>query len=182
MKIEPQQNDNNIQWNSQIIKPNNEQGKSSYIDIDNNEANLKLNNDFNQDYRNNAFDINTNDDIYRNNINPNSLFLIKIIGLCILGLGFADGFYRNDFPNQLLGLLIFLSCYNIFQENYEKMIHLNKFNFYSCLGILLYDIIWMFLYFNEETNDIFIGGKFTKFIVAISIITKGFASVILFQN
>ena len=182
MKIEPQQDDNNIQWNSQIIKPNNEQGKSSFIDIDNNEANLKLNNAFNQDYRNNAFDINTNDDIYRNNINPNSLFLIKIIGLCILGLGFADGLYRNDFPNQLLGLLILLSCYNIFQENYEKMKNLNKFNFYSCLGILLYDIIWMFLYFNEETNDFFIGGKFTKFIVAISIITKGFASVILFNK
>ena len=180
MKIESQQDNNNIQWNSQIIKPNNDHGKSSFIDIDNND--LKINNDFNQDLRNNAFDINTNDEIYRNNQNPKSLFLIKIIGLCILGLGFADGFYRNDFPNQLLGLLIFLSCYNIFYENYDKKKFLNKFNFYFCLGVLLYDIIWMFIFFNFENNDIFIGGKFTKFIVATNIITKGFSSVILFNK
>ena len=112
MKIQRESNEN-IQWNSQIIKPNNENGKSSYIDIDNNENGNKLNNDdMMQGLRNNnMFDINTNDSVYRNSINPKSLYLIKMVGLALLGLGFADGFYRNEFPNQLCGLLIFLSCY-----------------------------------------------------------------------
>jgi len=188
MKIQRESNEN-IQWNSQIIKPNNENGKSSYIDIDNNEIGNKLNNDdMMQGLRNNnMFDINTNDSVYRNSINPKSLYLIKMVGLALLGLGFADGFYRNEFPNQLCGLLIFLSCYNLFSGNLEKTKFLNKFNFYFCLCILLYDMIWMFSYFTLDIDQIyaggsFIAGKFTKFIVAISIITKGFASVILFNK
>lgn len=188
MKIQRESNEN-IQWNSQIIKPNNENGKSSYIDIDNNENGNKLNNDdMMQGLRNNnMFDINTNDSVYRNSINPKSLYLIKMVGLALLGLGFADGFYRNEFPNQLCGLLIFLSCYNLFSGNLEKTKFLNKFNFYFCLCILLYDMIWMFSYFTLDIDQIyaggsFIAGKFTKFIVAISIITKGFASVILFNK
>ena len=188
MKIQRESNEN-IQWNSQIIKPNNENGKSSYIDIDNNENGNKLNNDdMMQGLRNNnMFDINTNDSVYRNSINPKSLYLIKMVGLALLGLGFADGFYRNEFPNQLCGLLIFLSCYNLFSGNLEKTKFLNKFNFYFCLCILLYDMIWMFSYFTLDIDQIyaggsFIAGKFTKLIVAISIITKGFASVILFNK
>ena len=186
MKIESQPNMENIQWGSQI-KPNNEEGKSNLIDVDN-EPNLKYNNDdYNQGFRNNAFDINTNDDIYRNNINPKSLFLIKSLGLGILGLGFADGFYRNEFPNQLLGLFIFFSCYNIFGGNFEKTKFFNKFLFYLCLGLLLYDIIWMFTYFTTDSDKLLPGhsnfaGKFTKFIVALSIITKGFCSVFLFSK
>jgi len=189
MKIEPKPNMDDIQWNNQIIKPSNEEGKSSYIDIDNNEANLKYNNDeYNQGLRNNAFDINTNDDIYKNVPNPKSLFLIKSLGICLLLLGCFDGFYRNEFPNQLLGFLIFLNCYNVFGGNFEKIKFFNKFNFYFCLGILLYDIIWMFSYFSVESDKLYAGGyskfsgKFTKFIVALSIIIKGFSSVILFNK
>ena len=181
MKIEQKPNMDNIQWSNQIIKPSNEEGKSSYIDIDNNEGNLKINNDYNQGFRNNAFDINTNDEVYKNNPNPKSLFLIKSLGLCLLCLGFTDGFYRNEFPNQLLGVLIFLSCFNVFGGNLEKMTFFNKFNFYFCLGILLYDIIWMFSYFSVE-SDKMLGGRFTKFIVGLSIIVKGFSSVILFNK
>jgi hypothetical protein len=188
MKIQKEANDN-IQWNSQIIKPENDNKKSSYIDIDNNEAGYKLNNgDNNQGFRsNNMFDINTNDTPLTYNINPKSLFFIKIIGLCLLGLGLADGFYRNEFHNQLCGLLIFLSCHNIFSGNAEKIKFLNKFIFYFCLGILLYDIIWMFCYFTVDIDELFTGGsflagKFTKLIVAISVVFKGFASVILFKK
>ena len=181
MKIEQKPNMDNIQWSNQIIKPSNEEGKSSYIDIDNNEGNLKINNDYNQGFRNNAFDINTNDEIYKNNPSSKSLFLIKSLGLCLLCLGFTDGFYRNEFPNQLLGVLIFLSCFNIFGGSLEKITFFNKFNFYFCLGILLYDIIWMFSYFSVE-SDKMLGGRFTKFIVGLSIIVKGFSSVILFNK
>ena len=189
MNIEPKSNMDNIQWNSQIIKPSNEEGRSSYIDLDNNEQNLKFNNDgYNQGIRNNAFDINTNDDIYRNKPNTKSLFLIRILGLVILFLGFFNGFYRNEFANQLLGVLIFLSCYNVFGGNLEKIKFFNKFNFFFCLGILLYDIIWMFSYFSVESDKLFAGGyskfsgKFTKFVVGISIIVKGFSSVIIFNK
>ena len=183
MKIESQPNIENIKWNSQIIQPNIEQGKSSYIDIDNNnEANLKLNHDeYNQRFRNNAFDSNDNDDNYRNNQNPKMLCLTKIIGLFIFLIGIINGFLKNEFHNQLLGLLIFFNSYNVFKGNNEKTKFMNKFNFYFCLGILLYDIIWIFAYFNEETNEIFIGGKLMKFFVALNIITKGFGSVILFN-
>ena len=190
MKIEPQPNMDNIQWSSKIMNnQNNEQRGSSFIDVDNNEANLKLNNDdYNQGFRNNAFDINTNDDIYRNVQNPKSLFLIKVLGLSLLCLGFTDGFYRNEFPNQLLGILIFLNCFNIFGGNSEKIKFFNKLNCYFCLGILLYDIIWMFTYFSVDSDKMSSGGhsnfsgKFTKFIVALSIIAKGFCSVILFNK
>ena len=190
MKIEPQPNMDNIQWSSKIMNnQNNEQRGSSFIDVDNNEANLKLNNDdYNQGFRNNAFDINTNDDIYRNVQNPKSLFLIKVLGLSLLCLGFTDGFYRNEFPNQLLGVLIFINCFNIFGGNSEKIKFFNKFNCYFCLGILLYDIIWMFNYFSVDSDKMSSGGhsnfagKFTKFIVALSIIAKGFCSVILFNK
>ncbi len=188
MKIQRESNDN-IQWNSQIIKPENENQRSSYIDIDNNEAGYKISNGGNnQGLRsNNMFDINTNDAPYTSNINPKSIFFIKILGLCMLCLGLADGFYRNEYPNQLCGLLIFLSCYNIFSGNAEKIKFLNKFNFYFCVGVLLYDIIWMFCYFSVDIDELFtsgsfLAGKYTKFIVAISIIVKGFASVILFKR
>ena len=188
MKIEPQTNLDNIQWSSQI-KPNNEQRKSSFIDVDNNAINSKYNNEeFNQGFRNNAFDINTNDDFYKNTQNPKSLFLVKILGLCLLCLGCADGFYRNEFPNQLLGVLIFLSCYNVFGGNSENNRFFNKFICYFCLGLLLYDIIWMFSYFTLDSENMSlsghstIAGKFTKFIVALNIITKGFCSVILFMK
>ena len=192
MKIEPQQNMENIQWNDKIMEQNNEQKNSSFIDVDNNEYNNKLNNDDDgQRFRNNAFDINTNDDIYKNVQNPKSIFLIKVLGLSILGLGFADGFFRNEFPNQLLGTLIFLNCFNIFGGNSEKIKLCNKFTFYLCLGLLLYDIIWMFSYFSIDcdecenmlsTGHSNFAGKFTKFIVALSIIAKGFSSVILFKK
>ena len=183
MKIQQQPNIDNIQWNDNIIKPSNENGKFSYIDIENN--GYKMNNDeFSQPFRNNnAFEINTNDD-YRNNNNTKSLNFIKLVGLCILGLGIADGFYRNEFPNQLLGLLIFLNCYNLFGYNNERVKFFNKFNFYFCLTLLLLDIIWMFNYFSLGDHDKYEGGynKFTKIIVAISIIAKGFCSVILFNK
>ena len=183
MKIQQQPNNEEIEWNDKIIKPNNDKAKSSYIDIDNNERGSNLNNDENNQFRNNAFDINTNDN-YRNNNNNKSLFLIKLLGLSLLGLGFADGFYRNEFPNQLLGVLIFLSCFNIFQGNREQIKFLNKFNFYMCLIVLLMDIIWMFCNFNSKTDEKYEGGynKLTKIIVAISIITKGFSCVILFNK
>ena len=189
MKIEPQPNMENIQFSNKIEVQNNEHNNSSFIDVDNNENNIKMNNDdYGQEFRINAFDINTNDEYYYSNKNLKHLFLIKILGLCILGLGFADGFYRNEFPNQLLGVLIFLNCYNIFRGNSEKIKFCNKFNFYFCLGLLLYDIIWMFFHFGVDNDDMFSGGhskfagKFTKFIVALSIITKGFCSVILFNK
>jgi hypothetical protein len=182
MKIQQQPNMDNIQWNDNIIKPSNENPKYSYIDIDNGP---KMNNDeFSQPFRNNnAFEINTNDD-YRNNNNSKSLNFIKFLGLCILGLAFSDGFYRNEFPNQLLGLLIFLNCYNLFGYNSERVKFFNKFNFYLCLALLLLDIIWMFNYFSLGTHDKYEGGynKFTKIVVAISIIAKGFCSVILFNK
>ena len=100
MKIQPQANIEDIQWNENTIKPNNDKAKSSYIDIDNNEPGSNLNNEEYNRFRNNAFDINTNDD-YRNNNNGKSLLLIKLLGLCLLGLGFADGFYRNEFSCYL---------------------------------------------------------------------------------
>ena len=188
MKIEPQTNLDNIQWSSQI-KPNNEQRKSSFIDVDNNELNSKYNNEeFNQGFKNNAFDINTNDDFYKNTQNPKSLFLVKMLGLCVLCLACADGFYRNEFPNQLLGVFIFLSCFNIFGGNSEKNRLFNRFNCYLCLVLLLYDIIWMFSYFTLDSENMSLGGhstfagKFTKFIVALNIIVKGFSSVILFMK
>ena len=183
MKIQPQANIEDIQWNENTIKPNNDKAKSSYIDIDNNEPGSNLNNEEYNRFRNNAFDINTNDD-YRNNNNGKSLLLIKLLGLCLLGLGFADGFYRNEFPNQLLGVLIFLSCFNIFQGNREQTKFFNKFNFCLCLAVLLMDIIWMFCNYNsksDEKNEEGYG-KYTKIIVALSIITKGFGSVILFNK
>ena len=183
MKIQAQQNIE-IQWNENIIRPNNNKEKSSYIDIDNNGLESKLNNDKNnQDFRNNIFDIYSNND-YRLNNNGKYFFLIKVLGSLLLGLGIIDGFYRNEFSNQLLGLLIFLSCYNLFGGNIEKNKFINKFNFYFCLAVLFLDIIWMFSNFNSKIDNKYNGGynKFTKFIVAISIIVKGFCSVILFNK
>jgi len=183
MKIQQPPNMDNIQFNDNIIKPSNENQKFSYIDIDKNASNM-INDEFSQPFRsNNAFEINTNDD-YRNNNNAKSLNFIKMLGLCILGLGFVDGFYRCEFPNQLLGLLIFLNCYNLFGYNSERIKFFNKFNFYFCLVLLLLDIIWMFNYFSLGTHDKYEGGynKFTKIVVAVSIIAKGFCSVILFNK
>jgi len=188
MNIQPQPNRQNIEWSNQIKGSDNDQRKASFIDIDNNEMNQKLNNDNynNIGLKNNAFDINTNDEAYRMNINPKYFAFIKMLGIGLLCLGFADGFYRNEFPNQLLGILIFLSCYDIFKGNYERTKLLNKFNFYFCIGLLFLDIIWIFSHFNEDVDKSGGPGGFakgyTKFIVALSVIAKGFSSVILFKK
>ena len=181
-KIQTQQNANNIQWNDKIIKPNNEASKTNYIDIDNNNNELN-NNEYNQALKNNMFEIKSNDNFLQNvgNIKPEMLKTLKLMGICLIGLGLLNGFHKNEFHNELLGVLVFLSCYDIFEGNLEKIKLINKFNFYFCLALLFLDIIWIFSYFTEEYDEINgVGPTFlTKVFTALSVIVKGFTAVLL---
>ncbi len=180
-KIQTQQNANNIQWNDKIIKPNNEASKTNYIDIDNN--NELNNNEYNQALKNNMFEIKSNDNFLQNvgNIKPEMLKTLKLMGICLIGLGLLNGFHKNEFHNELLGVFVFLSCYDIFEGNLENSKLINKFNLYFCLALLFLDIIWIFTYFTEEYNEInYVGPTFlTKVFTALSIIVKGFSAVLL---
>ena len=181
MKIQQQPNAYNIQWNDNIMKPNNEASRTNYIDVDNNNENN--NNEYNEALKNKMFEVKSNDNFTKNggNVNPEMLKIIKLMGICLIGLGLLNGFHKNEFANELCGVLLFLSCHNIFGGNLEKLQLLNKFNFYFCLILLVFDIFWIFIYFTEEYDEInFIGPTFfTKLIVALSIIAKGFSAVIL---
>jgi hypothetical protein len=180
MKIQQQVNPNEIQWNDKVIKPNNEGSKTNYIDIDNNDMN---NNGYNEDLRRNMFDNKSNDNFFKSggNVDPKMLRTIKLAGICLIALGLLNGFHKNEFPNELCGILFLLSCYDIFQGNLEKIRLLNSFNFYYCLALLILDIIWVFSYFTEEYVEVNgIGPTFlTKLNVALSLILKGFSVVIL---
>ena len=181
MKIQQQPNINNIQWNdNNIMRPNNDQPKSTYIDIENNN-----NNEYNEENQKELFAINSNNNYYNNKDTPNpkKISVLRMISLCILGLGILNGIHKNEFSNDLCGILIFLSCYDIFQGNLEKTRFLNKFNFYYCLALLFLDIFWIFSYFTEEYDDSNgLGPTFlTKLFVGLSVICKGFASVILYH-
>ena len=183
MKIQQQSNINNIQWDdNNIIRPNNDQPKSTYIDIENNNNEINENN---EEFQKDLFAINSNDNYYKNKDipNPKKVSMLKMIGLCLLGLGILNGIHKNEFANELCGVLIFLSCYDIFQGNLEKIRFLKKFNFYYCLALLLLDILWIFNYFTEEYDELNgIGPTFlTKVFVGLSFVTKGFASVLLYQ-
>ena len=180
MKIQQQVNPNEIQWNDKVIKPNNEGSKTNYIDIDNNDMN---NNGYNEDLKRNMFDNKSNDNFFKSggNVDPKMLRTIKLAGICLIALGLLNGFHKNEFPNELCGILFLLSCYDIFQGNLEKIRLLNSFNFYFCLALLILDIIWVFSYFTEEYVEVNgIGPTFlTKLNVALSLILKGFSVVIL---
>ena len=180
MKIQQQVNPNEIQWNDKVIKPNNEGSKTNYIDIDNNDMN---NNGYNEDLKRNMFDNKSNDNFFKSggNVDPKMLRTIKLAGICLIVLGLLNGFHKNEFPNELCGILFLLSCYDIFKGNLEKIRLLNSFNFYYCLALLLLDIIWVFSYFTEEYVEVNgIGPTFlTKLNVALSLILKGFSVVIL---
>ena len=180
MKIQQQVNPNEIQWNDKVIKPNNEGSKTNYIDIDNNDMN---NNGYNEDLKRNMFDNKSNDNFFKSggNVDPKMLRTIKLAGICLIALGLLNGFHKNEFPNELCGILFLLSCYDIFQGNLEKIRLLNSFNFYYCLALLILDIIWVFSYFTEEYVEVNgIGPTFlTKLNVALSLILKGFSVVIL---
>jgi hypothetical protein len=180
MKIQQQVNPNEIQWNDKVIKPNNEGSKTNYIDIDNNDMN---NNGYNEDLRRNMFDNKSNDNFFKSggNVDPKMLRTIKLAGICLIALGLLNGFHKNEFPNELCGILFLLNCYDIFKGNLEKIRLLNSFNFYYCLALLILDIIWVFSYFTEEYVEVNgIGPTFlTKLNVALSLILKGFSVVIL---
>lgn len=181
MKIQNKQNVNNIQWNDKIIKPNNDISKTNYIDIDNHNE-LNNNNEYNEELKNNMYEIKSNDNFFQNigNIKPEMLKYLKIMGICLIGLGLINC-HKNEFHNELLGVFVFLSCYDIFEGNLENIKLINKFNLYFCLALLFLDIIWIFTYFTEEYDEInYVGPTFlTKVFTALSIIVKGFSAVLL---
>ena len=181
MKIQNKQNANNIQWNDKIIKPTNDISKANYIDIDNHNE-LNNNNEYNEELKNNMYEIKSSDNFLQNigNIKPEMLKYLKIMGLCLIGLGLINC-HKNEFHNELLGVFVFLSCYDIFEGNLENSKLINKFNLYFCLALLFLDIIWIFTYFTEEYDEInYVGPTFlTKVFTALSIIVKGFSAVLL---
>ena len=128
------------------------------------------------------------DSLIGHNISPKNLKILRFMGVTLLGLGILDGYYRNDFANQLLGLFILLNFCEVFETYDERFKFLKKFNFYFCLLILFYDIFWIISRFGEDDEVIYAGGYSsfygiaTKIIVGLSIITKAFCSVILFKT
>ena len=180
-KIQQQPNQNNILSNYKVIKPSTDASKTNYIDIDNN--NDLNNNEYNEALKQNMFEIKSNDNYNRNsgNVNPEMIRTIKTMGVCIIALGLLNGFHKNEFHNELCGILFILSCYDIFQGDHEKAKLFNKFVFYYCLALLILDIIWIFSYFTEVYDEVNGVGPtvLTKIIVAFSVIAKGFSAVII---
>ena len=179
MKIQQQPNPNNIIFNDNVIRADNNAPKENYIDIDNNNIN---NEEYNEALKNNMFELKSSENNKNaGNVKPEMIRTIKIMGVCLIGLGLLNGMHKNEFHNELCGLLILLSCYDIFNGNMEKMKFVNKFNFYFCLALLLLDIIWIFSYFTEEYDEVNGIGPtiLTKMFVALSVIAKGFLAVML---
>ncbi len=129
------------------------------------------------------FEIKSNDNYNRNsgNVNPEMIRTIKTMGVCIIALGLLNGFHKNEFHNELCGILFILSCYDIFQGDHEKAKLFNKFVFYYCLALLILDIFWIFSYFTEVYDEVNGVGPtiLTKIIVALSVVAKGFSAVII---
>lgn len=180
-KIQQQSNQNNILSNYKVIKPSTDASKTNYIDIDNN--NDLNNNEYNEALKQNMFEIKSNDNYNRNsgNVNPEMIRTIKTMGVCIIALGLLNGFHKNEFHNELCGILFILSCYDIFQGDHEKAKLFNKFVFYYCLALLILDIFWIFSYFTEVYDEVNGVGPtiLTKIIVALSVVAKGFSAVII---
>ena len=180
-KIQQQPNQNNILSNYKVIKPSTDASKTNYIDIDNN--NDLNNNEYNEALKQNMFEIKSNDNYNRNsgNVNPEMIRTIKTMGVCIIALGLLNGFHKNEFHNELCGILFILSCYDIFQGDHEKAKLFNKFVFYYCLALLILDIFWIFSYFIEVYDEVNGVGPtiLTKIIVALSVVAKGFSAVII---
>jgi hypothetical protein len=180
-KIQQQPNQNNILSNYKVIKPSTDASKTNYIDIDNN--NDLNNNEYNEALKQNMFEIKSNDNYNRNsgNVNPEMIRTIKTMGVCIIALGLLNGFHKNEFHNELCGILFILSCYDIFQGDHEKAKLFNKFVFYYCLALLILDIFWIFSYFTEVYDEVNGVGPtiLTKIIVALSVVAKGFSAVII---
>ena len=115
---------------------------------------------------------------------------LKVLTMSFLFLGIINGIFRNEFHNILGSLLFLLSCYNHYWMDTEKYINLFKFDFYFCMVLITYDVIWMLNNFGFEqcywcgTDDI--KYKLIKLIslgiVGGSIILKSLCSIQLYTN
>ena len=109
---------NNIQWNIHIMKQYNEGPKQTFIDIENN--NNLNENEYNEEMKKNLFEMNSNDNFRISTQSQKEIKILKIIGFSLICIGLLNGIHQNEFPNELCGILIFISCYDIFQGNLEK--------------------------------------------------------------
>ena len=147
-----------IKWNSQIMIPSSNITNRNINTIDDtNDVNdtLKLSNKYN---------------------NTSGEVLLKVFAICVLFLGILNGIFRSELHNVLAGLLFFLSCFKHFWIDSEKYIKIFKFEFYFCLVLVIYDILWLII--NLDMNNCKIcdkGGSKMINLISLGLI---FASVV----
>ena len=168
-----------IQMNNQLVSPST---------IDTNKKNLK-------NFKNISNIVNFNDIYQETDISMGNCYYNKnnnLVNLSIsfLILGLINGIFRSEFHNILGSLLFLLSCYKHYWMDSEKYINLFKFDFYFCMVLITYDVIWLLNNFGFEScywcgTDNF-SLKFIKLIslgiVGGSIILKSLCSTQLYTN
>ena len=160
MKIE-QPSMENIQWNSQIMVPSNAGTNRNF-------SNYDANNDVSDPLK----------FMNKNKYNNSGVGLLKFFSVIVVFLGIFNGIFRSELHNILGGLLFLMSCFKHYWIDSEAYIKLFKFDFYFCLILIVYDIIWMLVNINK--NNCKICEPDTGISTVINIITMStiFASVV----
>ena len=120
------------------------------------------NNYYNQDYNNlndnKNYAYGTNSSYLNNYTSTNTKYLCGGISL----LGILSSFYRPDFPNELGGLLLLFGTFfiNRIKDN-QKVIQYLRNMFYSVIGLLFYDLVWIILNLGNSIHgtDQYTGGN-----------------------
>lgn len=114
--------------------------------------------------------------------------LIKLVGLCCLGLGIIGSLKRPDFPNQVGGLSVILGCFQASKSEPKDAKNVFKSLLIGILTLLLYDFIWIINHITIINIDKYNGGHenficiFSILACGINIIVKSFLSFLLYKQ
>ena len=104
----------------------------------------------------------------------------KVFASLLFMFGILNSFYRPDFPNALCAMLILICSLFIiksFKNDHTRVQKLLRNLLYSVLGLIVYDLIWLFLLGGgcAKGKDYYTGGKengIGRFALVITILNE----------
>lgn len=189
-----------VEWNDEVIRPKNEDNKSSLIDIDNNNNINNINN--NGEYGDNnlreggdkfygyPYDREMEGDMglkFMNNLPIKGIKLVEVLGLGVTLVALIGGCGKTDFPNQLGGLILFFGCFEARKFSNERTTKMFLINLVFMLILTVFDFIWFCNNFGTLGKDKYTGGhengviRLSMFTTFINILLKSFLSFVLYK-
>ena len=112
----------------------------------------------------------------------------KLCALLCLILSLISCLKRPDFPNILGMILIIICSFIVSNVDIDKASKMYKIIFYSVIGLIIYDFLWLVTHYDIALNDKRTGGNenvisfFAVIFCGANIIVKSFLAVLLLNQ